>query len=154
MRDGASRVRFMRERVLASRSCSRWILVLLAGMLLVGCRKQYEIPSVDGVVRLDGKPLPDAVVRFIPQQGRASVGKTKADGGYSLQYTGKQRGAEPGRHTVVITSEISPIGGEGNAVPVGGRKELLPARYHTKTGLTADVKSGANTIDFDLTSTP
>jgi hypothetical protein len=45
------------------------------------------------------------------------------------------------------------VTGEDGAVLQAGRKELLPARYHAKTELTAEVKPGRNTIDFDLTST-
>jgi hypothetical protein len=33
-----------------------------------------------------------------------------------------------------------------------GGRELLPAKYHAKSTLTADVAPGSNTIDFPLTA--
>jgi hypothetical protein len=69
-----------------------------------------------------------------------------------LQYTNSQRGAEPGSHTVKITSQIDTVSGEGDIAAVEGRKELLPPRYHDNTELTAEVKPGRNTIDLELSS--
>lgn len=124
------------------------VLVLLA----TGCGPKYSLGTVSGVVTLDGKPLPQATVTFSRGQGRMSVGTTDAEGRYQLQYTNSQRGAEPGSHTVRITSQIDHISGEGDLASVEGRKELLPPRYHDKTELTAEVKRGRNTIDFELSS--
>jgi hypothetical protein len=128
----------------------------LAGGLLslfsTGCGSSYSLGTVTGVVTLDGKPLPQATVTFSRGQGRMSVGTTDDQGHYQLLYTVSPKGAEPGSHTVRIATQIEAFSGEGDLAAVEGRKELLPPRYNDRTELTAEVKPGRNTIDFDLTS--
>ena len=125
----------------------------LLSLLATGCGSGYSLGTVTGTVTLDGKPLPQATVTFSRGQGRMSVGTTDEQGRYKLLYTVNQQGAEPGTHTVRITAQIDAVSGEGDLAAVEGRKELLPPRYHDRTELTAEVKPGRNTIDFDLTST-
>ncbi len=139
--------------------CRRWrlstagyLVFLLPWPMLSGCGR-YDVSSVSGVVRLDGQPLPKAIVTFTPLDGRSSVATSDDSGRYVLQYTTNQWGAERGQHQVTITTRVDKVTGEDGAVLQAGRKELLPARYHEKTELTAEVKRGRNTIDFDLTST-
>ena len=119
---------------------------------IAGCGPDYELGRVSGVVTLDGSPLPQATVTFSRGEGRMAVGVTDEEGRYLLQYTHRQEGAEPGTHTVRITSQIDAASGEGGLAAIAGRPELLPARYHNKTDLTATVMPGSNTIDFNLTS--
>ena len=123
----------------------------MAAVLAVGC-SQYETGDVQGVITLDGQPLANATVTFSPAQGRASIGQTDAEGRYQLRYTNTETGAEFGQHRVSITSAIQGVSAEGDVPGVEGRQELLPARYHADTELTADVKAGSNTIDFALES--
>jgi hypothetical protein len=124
----------------------------LLSLLATGCGSSYSLGTVTGTVTLDGKPLPQATVTFSRGQGRMSVGTTDDQGHYQLLYTVNQQGAEPGTHTVSIATQIDAGSGEGDLAAVEGRKELLPPRYNDKTELTAEVKPGRNTIDFDLTS--
>ncbi len=135
---------------------SPWLgsLTLLSLLLLNGCGggDTYQLGKVEGVVTLDGEPLTDADIRFQPPKGRSSVGKTDSNGHYTLQYTPDREGAEIATHIVVITTAHDPSGGEGDQPFVPGQKELLPAKYHSKTELTSEVKSGTNTANFDLTS--
>ena len=121
-------------------------------VLLTGCGQSYSLGTVTGLVTLDGEPLSQATVTFSRGQGRMSVGTTDEAGRYRLQYTSSQQGAEPGNHTVSITSQVDAVSGEGELAAVEGRKELLPPRYHQKTELSAEVKPGRNTIDFELSS--
>lgn len=134
---------------------SPWLRLLggLVALVVVGCGSASGLGRVSGVVTLDGKPLPAATVTFSRGQGRMSVGMTDEAGRYTLQYTPHALGAEPGQHTVSITTRIDAVTGEGDIASVEGRPELLPARYHEKSELTAEVKPGRNTIDFGLTST-
>ena len=60
--------------------------------------------SVSGQVLLDGKPLANATVSFQPEKGRASYGRTDAQGNYRLSYTDKQDGVRPGKCVVRITT--------------------------------------------------
>lgn len=124
--------------------------VALAVILLaIGCAPAGpEVVDVHGVVTLDGQPLDRANVVFQPANGRPSVGVTDKDGHYSLQYTNDRKGALPGSHHVQITSEVLFIEGQANS----GRAELLPAKYHAHSELTADVSPENSEINFALDS--
>lgn len=114
-----------------------------------------DIGIVEGVVTLDGNPVGKASVMFFPQSGRASIGTTDEKGHYRLLYTRSADGAVIGEHKVTISTEVKEDSGYGNEeAAIEGRKELIPSKYvhRKKTDLTATVKSGKNTINFDLTS--
>jgi len=124
-------------------------------LLSVGCGGDSNIGQVEGVVRLDGKPLKRAMVNFYPTDARASFGFTDAEGHYELQYIKNVKGAVVGQHKVTISTKIdkeddpptSEFGGKG-------REETMPPKYldRKKTELSASVESGSNTIDFELES--
>ena len=143
-------------------------IALLLSAALSGCGggSDLVLGEVEGVVTLDGKPLPNAVVTFAPKGGGpAGVGKTNAEGEYQLMTAG-QPGAVPGEHTVSIicVPEPAPVeaasshdqadGGISTASEDYEPPEVteVPARYNTETELTEEVKSGGNTINFDLKS--
>ncbi|NBW85407.1 MAG: carboxypeptidase regulatory-like domain-containing protein [Planctomycetia bacterium] len=122
-------------------------LAVLACLCLtaLGCSRSDRPPlgNVAGTVTLDGKPLAEAIVVFKPDQpGRASQATTDDAGHYNLVYLGDIAGAAVGRHAVRIITANEQNGG----------KERLPGRYNAATTLAAEVKSGANTLDFALTS--
>ncbi|PQO44070.1 hypothetical protein [Blastopirellula marina] len=126
-------------------------VLVFAGLLsaTVGCGgEKSDMGEVTGVITLDGQPAPDLQVTFSPQAGRPSTGVTDAAGKYELFYIRDERGALPGAHTVSVTTvaQSSPDPGPAQFV------EKIPAKYNVKTKLTADVKQGANTIDFQLDS--
>ncbi len=115
------------------------VCLLLAG----GCTRADRPPlgTVTGTVTLDGRPLADAMVAFTPEgPGRTSLGTTDATGRYRLAYLRDIAGARPGRHVVRITT--------GSVDD--GRPEILPATYHRRSNLEAQVEPGDNTIDFAL----
>lgn len=74
-------------------------------MLLVGCTPSETVP-VKGVLLRNGKPLPNYVVTFYPEQGRTSIAITDAEGRFELIYTDKIRGAVRGKHKV--TAHFAP----------------------------------------------
>jgi hypothetical protein len=123
-----------------------WCLVLGA-FLLSGCGgpEHPDVGRVSGVVTLDGQPLAEATVMFQPTQGRASIATTDSAGKYSLTYLDGVPGALLGAHKVIIRTEIP---GEDGQPPIA--KEKLPKKYHEQTELTAEVKPGSNTFDFEL----
>jgi hypothetical protein len=124
-------------------------LHLVAGCLvcLSGCGgpEHPDVGRVSGVVTLDGQPLDKATVMFQPADGRASQATTDAAGKYTLIYLDRVPGARLGTHKVIIRTEIP---GEDGQPPIA--KEKLPPKYHNASQLTAEVKAGANTHDFDL----
>lgn len=120
---------------------------------LCGCSGEDgpEMGNVYGTVRLDGKPLPNASLVFVPDGGSPSMGVTDADGQYELQYSSSKNGATVGRHMVRISTYRS--GGEdddGNEIPPAPEK--VPAQYNVNSTLVKDVKPGSNEINFVLES--
>ncbi|MDY3554606.1 hypothetical protein R5W24_003732 [Gemmata sp. JC717] len=109
--------------------------------------------SVSGAVTLDGQPVEGASVSFTPAAGDGggvggSYGKTDAQGRYALKTViGDRGGAVPGKHKVTISlSKPDPKS------PEGAEKNLIPAKYNTKSDLTFDVPTGGtDKADFVLT---
>lgn len=129
----------------ANRRTGILFAALLLGLLAGGCSGPNRPPlgKVAGTVTLDGQPLAEALVVFVPEQaGRTSQAVTDASGRYELVYLGDVGGAMVGKNAVRIITATAENGG----------KERLPDRYHRASTLTADVTSGENTFDFALTS--
>jgi hypothetical protein len=132
-----------------------WTLILFAVPLTTaacggcGSSDHPDLGRVRGTVTLDGEPLADATVAFYPDEGRASVGTTDSDGEYELTYVGDTRGAVLGPHKVRITMLKEDASAEDT---VRQATEPIPARYNAQTTLSAEVKEGKNTFDFDLKS--
>ena len=103
------------------------------------------LAAVSGTVTLDGKPLPDALVKFESTDGQAglSQGITDKDGKYSLKYKGTTDGAPIGTCRVRISN--------ANEADTPADK-MLPPKFSRDSTMTKDVASGPNTIDFELTS--
>lgn len=135
--------------MLISRNSLFALLPLTA--LLIGCGgAEIPLSHVEGVVLLDGQPLPNAIVEFQPddQSGklRPSIGETGPDGKYKLRHSKHKHGAVRGKHKVMITT-FSPSGD-------GRFKERVPAIYNSGSTLTREVQASANWHDFDLQSSP
>ncbi|RCS54054.1 carboxypeptidase regulatory-like domain-containing protein [Bremerella cremea] len=144
---------------------------LLGLAMIVGCGESGpSLGKVTGKVTLDGKPLPNAIVSFVPEDGRrSSSAMTNEEGVYNLAYI-DQAGAVIGKHKVSITStpevqtqtmEDIPSDDPRYAEVMQSRQadynnaktnEKLPAVYNSKTELVYEVTSGSNTIDLPLTS--
>src|SRR5215204_672559 len=87
-------------------SLKRWphLGLLLSALLplAAGCG-QAKTVKVQGVVTLDGKPLPGATVTFSPiQEGRAASGRTDTDGSFRLTTYRTDDGALPGEYKVIV----------------------------------------------------
>jgi hypothetical protein len=131
---------------------------LLLAVLLAGCGGvSYRTAPVSGRVTLDSKPLPGALVQFVPEGGTAtaplpsSVGTTDEDGRYTLVLNGggNAPGAVVGKHKVMIT-----LGAQGGANEAARTfHKQLPARYNRQTELVCDVPAaGRGDADFGLRS--
>jgi hypothetical protein len=130
-----------------------WARAALAGtvLLVTGCGgTRGDLGLVSGSVKIDGQPLPDALVEFIPQGGTGvvSLGRTDSQGNYYLMASRTAKGASRGVNKVRITTfEILDEGGKQRVVP-----EKVPTKYNSATELTVTVELGSNTLDFNLSS--
>jgi hypothetical protein len=126
------------------------LVALLATTMIVGCGSTgLDTHPVSGKVTFDGQPVPEGRILFRAVGGdpRAFSAEIK-DGLYQLE-------AFSGKMTVEITAS-RPVPGKfdesnpGEKVPVG--EMYIPARYNSRTELTADVATGKNQFDFSLTN--
>ena len=132
---------------------SRLSIALVACLPLIytGCSEtRDDLGLVEGHVTLDGQPLADALVQFVPQGGKGvvSVGRTDSDGNYYMMASRTVKGASLGKNLIRITTyEILDEGGKQVPVP-----ERVPTKYNSQTELSVTVEPGDNTFDFDLST--
>ena len=146
----------------------RW-LSSLAILIGSGCGKPALLfnDSVEGTVFLDGTPLANVYVEFIPDVERgvkapSSSAVTDEKGHYSLNRAGGKRGAMVGQHLIVL------LRGRGAAREIGERAEgtdntkqikdrrPIPAPYTaaSRTPLRLEVLADQHTYNLNLVSKP
>jgi hypothetical protein len=128
-----------------------WIALCL---VVPGCGGgDPSLVAVSGIVTLNGQPLKDATVEFVPKEGWGSLGKTDESGRYELLYRARKKGAIAGSHKVRITTGIEPNADSPLPEVQKGRKESVPAMYNSQSTLEAQVDAGKSTEhNFDLKS--
>lgn len=112
---------------------------------------------VEGVVTVEGEPLPTGTIRFIPEDGgRSARGEIESDGTFTLGTFTESDGALIGKHGVAVTaySGDAQTGDVERDVPT--RRPLVHPRYGSASGsqITYEVKSGTNNPEFDLERPP
>src|ERR1700733_6692697 len=76
---------------------ARFCIASLAILAIAGCSQGPKVAQISGNVKLDGKPLADALVAFQPiavggqTPGVGSFGWTDANGDYKLKLTGTEQ---------------------------------------------------------------
>jgi hypothetical protein len=88
------------------RELQRCCLLTIA-LLLLGCGGNGDRPKlglVSGKVTLNGQPLKNVEISFIPEKGRPSYGQTDGEGNYNLDYIRNIKGAKIGKHTIHVYS--------------------------------------------------
>lgn len=126
----------------------------------VGCGGvKYE--PVEGTITLNGKPLDNAQVQFLPDplqgtKGLRSTGVSDPEGHFKLTCDDGQVGAVPGNHRVLVQDlkqweGIRP-GREDSNKPL--KPSRLPTRYTdaTQTPLKVEVKPAVGSVKLELTS--
>jgi hypothetical protein len=132
--------------------------LLFLGLVLAvcGCGGGPRIVPVSGQVKLDGQPLPGALVTFRPDSkeiypGPPSSGETDADGRFTLRTADGHDGAVVGPHKVRISLPVK----TSKAGPDAPSTNKLPAKYSgDNTVLTFTVpEGGTDAANFlELTS--
>ncbi len=122
------------------------LFALLVLHCATGCGSKFG--NVSGTVTLDGTPLKGVAVRFEDEGGSATIARTDEAGKYVLQYSLDEMGAPIGKHKVTIFTPAPVTEGTGDRAP----KEVVPAKYNTKSDLIREVHSGSQVIDFELTT--
>ena len=135
---------------------SLFSLVLVG--LLAGCGGEGdELPrqAVSGTVTLDDAPLAHGFIQFQPASAEGvAAGGNVTDGKYSID---RAQGPIAGDYKVLISSTPATEAEAGEPPPPGAPTppptDPIPAKYNSKTTLTAKVEAGKpNTFDFPLKS--
>ncbi len=125
------------------------LFVFLAGAIVFGCgRSGLDTQPVSGKVTFDGQPIAEGRITFrgTGSDPRAFSAEIK-NGQYQMEAMAGQMKVE------VIASR--PVPGKfdesnpGEKVPVG--EMYIPAKYNSQSELTAEVTTGKNELNFDLT---
>jgi len=148
--------------------CLRRSCILLFAPIVVAasaCNSGARFAEVSGVVLLDGKPMPDAIVQFIPEldkntNGPTSSGNTDEEGHFRLKSDDKygKDGAVVGFHRVVVQDKRSIALPRHMWTDRNKRPATPPPRISNRYGealntpLRQEVKAGSQTITLELTS--
>lgn len=135
-------------------------LIAISGLVLaatIGCGKSSGLDKVvvSGQVTLDGQPISNGEIRFIPTQG--TVGPVSGGPIKDGVYTAKGKGGVPlGNHRVEIQAYRASAKSQGQAGAAGNEggaaEQYLDKRYNDQTTLTATIDAETTTKDFALTS--
>jgi hypothetical protein len=124
------------------------LVIMVTAALCTACAPTGpKTITIRGMVTLDGAPLPEGQVVFIPTDpSLGAAGGAIADGVFTVT-------TFKGPHKVQVNAE------KQLAVPPGAPPgagitfvSIIPNRYNEKTTLTFDVQSPNNRPDFALTS--
>ena len=135
--------------------------LLLVGTLFLnaGCGKKGEhtTAKVHGKVTLNGDPMKFGSILFVPEGNFPSAeANIRPDGTFDMGTYDTADGAVIAKHKVMITARVAAGASLPEAAVKGaaGTVSAIPERYGDleKSGLVADVKSGDNTINFELVS--
>ncbi|MCL2349218.1 MAG: carboxypeptidase-like regulatory domain-containing protein [Planctomycetaceae bacterium] len=137
------------------------VLIFTAGCSSKACK-------VTGVVTLDGTPLEEANVSFVPVadgKGDLASGITDKNGVYQLQTLSGEilQGTTPGEYTVVLRKSFVKWDGKSYYHPPGGGEpvkvtqliETLPQKYTNSISSPFKVtvaKGSENKFDFNIDS--
>ncbi|MBA2116512.1 carboxypeptidase regulatory-like domain-containing protein [Bremerella alba] len=132
-------------------------LSLFAFITLLGCESAVDTDgrqALSGNVSLNGAPIQDGSIRFEPVAGKTASGSTITDGQYTIPAA---KGLKPGKYRVFINA-VEPETEERSVDdlmnnPGPARKELIPAKYNTKSDVTVEItEAGPNEFDFPIDS--
>ncbi len=137
--------------------------LVVALSLTAGCASKAALAKVNGVVMLDGKPMPDALVEFLPDSdkgthGPVSGGTTDEEGRFRLVcYEGKRVGAVVGSHRILVQDARSIPRAVSDATPVKPpppKPSRIPTIYASvaQTPLREQVKPGEQTVTVEVKS--
>jgi hypothetical protein len=128
---------------------ARWAVLLLALPGLVGCGNDWNTATVSGNVSVDGKPVEDGAINFVPVDGEGwTAGGIIKHGRYSV------RVPMMSLKVAITASKVvgkKPIYDAPNSPEMPITVQTVPARFNEQTELRLEVQ-GNLVKDFDLSS--
>jgi hypothetical protein len=146
---------------------SRVRFLAAGGLLavLAGCSGGPDVAPVSGVVTLDGRPYPKAVVSFQPigtpenpNPGRGSSAYTDEQGRFVLRTDNERKGAVVGKHRVRIMTRGNDVVGQNtegvgssDATPSKREVDPIPPEWNALSTVEFDVPAGGtDKANFDI----
>lgn len=136
---------------------------------LLGCGRNAPPATVEGTLRLGGKPLDNCLVTFLPEpsqgaQGPRSSALTDKNGSFRLRRDDQEEGAAAGWHRVTVQDMSMSTGilrrdngkvdeeMDKNTPPPPVRRSRLPQQYLSPndTPLRKEVKAGHQVIELEI----
>jgi len=140
------------------------VVSLGVSILATGCGDSNFNKKVEGVVTLNGKPLPNVRVIFVPvvNEGALAVnsaGVTDGNGNFAMAADNKKKGAMIAKHKVVIVQGRTTSRSrddEDETTTSNPSSEKLPAEYTdaSRTPIEVDVTPNKHGYNFDLMTSP
>jgi hypothetical protein len=134
-----------------------WALLALPA---IGCTPKSDFAEVSGVVLLDGKPMPAALVEFLPDSeqgthGPVSAATTDDEGRFRLVSHDQHPGAVVGKHRVLVQDARSIPQAVTDHSKVKAPPVLpsrIPSTYGSaaSTPLRIEVKPGPQSINLEV----
>ena len=137
----------------------RWLAVAAAAcglMILSGSGCSKPVAHVAGSVTVNGEPLPEGTILFVPDVGTEAVSGSSRikDGQYEI---GADKELTAGSYKV----EVRALRGtgrilkteeqlDGDAAEYEEVEQYIPPQYNTSTTLRAELSAGENKKDFQL----
>ena len=118
--------------------------------------------SAKGSITYSGQPLPLAIIVLDPQAegGVAAMGRSDAEGNFSLDAYPPDQGAVPGSYRVSVKktespkkTDVDPASHDAPDVESDGPKSLIPPEYgeFATSGLTIEIPAeGSETLKLEL----
>jgi hypothetical protein len=134
-------------------------LLPLTVVLSAGCSDKHGgRMEVTGAVKLQGQPLKDGLIRFVPLDGQDTPGGGPIQNGeYKIP---RANGLKPGNYLVQLSSGDGKTPNEEEAGGPGGSTNIvsvdqIPDEWNVRSKQQVEVKSsGANRFDFDVPLNP
>ena len=127
------------------------VVIFVSSLAAAGCRRSDMAP-VSGRVTFEGRPVPKAIVRFVPESRPMAAAGTDDDGRYRLTTRRPMDGAYIGRHKVIVTAWM-PGAGDTSGVTAEPVRPDIPKvfRNAATSPLAVEVTpKGPNQFDFEL----
>jgi hypothetical protein len=124
------------------------IIVLAVAVVISGCSKSPPMGDVQGTVTVNGKPVEEGTVRFLPVNGDTqATGGSIRDGKFRVQVPVAKQRVEI--ESNIVDPDKTPPNASADQIVM---KALVPDRYNVQSELTLDVVPGLNEPTYQLTN--
>lgn len=124
------------------------VLFLMGAVFALGCSTDSKHGTVAGTVTLDGQPLENGLIRFVPADGQSTSADAAVEHGtFTAQVPVGDKKVWISAPKVVGKRKMYDT---PDSPTVDITQELLPARYNAQTTLTLTVAPGKQQPAFEL----